>query len=60
MSAPDQKIDLTQVEHSIQYSKVSFFAFIQHISPTEFSIDDGLGDVVEQDCLAIQLPLGPI
>lgn len=60
MRAPDQKVDFGEVEGPIEDSKVSFFAFVHHVPPAEFGVNDGFGDVVEQDRLAIQLPLGPV
>lgn len=60
MSTSNQEIDFRQFKGSIENCKVSLLAFIHHVSSAEFSINDRLSDVVEQDRLTIQIPLAPI
>lgn len=55
MRGSNQKVQLSEIEHPIEHSKIIFLRFIDHVALLEDRIDDGLCDIVQQGSLSFQL-----
>lgn len=56
MGGADEEIGLSEVKDPIKDAEIVFFWFVDHVASSELGVYYAFGDVVEQHCLALQLP----